>query len=205
MPKTIFIDDSFRLSKISPVFRNIFKSALPFLETRQNVIHTYIVHQYAHILLKREQGVPGIILPACILHDVGWSVIPETEQLKAFKPGVRDEQLRRKHETAGAAIAADILEALDYQDGVIKRIVSIIDGHDTSREARSQEDAVVKDADKLWRYSAAGFRIDVERFEVHPRHHIEYLQENVNEWFLTREGRDVAAQETHQRKLAYGF
>jgi HD superfamily phosphodiesterase len=205
MPQTIFIDDSFEISKIDPVFRSIFRSALPFLETRKNLIHTFIVYQYAHVLLKHEHGAPEIILPACILHDVGWSVIPEMDQLKAFKPGVRDETLRKRHETAGATIAAEILAALDYQDGLIKKIVSIIDGHDTSRKARSQEDAVAKDADKLWRFSAAGFRIDVERFEIRPRRHIDYLQEHIDEWFLTGEGRAIAIHEVHQRKLAYGL
>lgn len=205
MPQTIFIDDSFQISKIDPAFQNIFRSALPFLETRKNLIHTFIVYQYAKVLLKREHGAPEIVLPACILHDVGWSVIPELDQLKAFKPGVRDENIRRRHETAGASIAAEILAKLDYQDALIRKIISIIDGHDTSRKARSQEDAVAKDADKLWRYSAAGFRIDVERFEAQPQSHIDYLAQRVDEWFLTREGRAIAIHEFHQRKLAHGL
>ncbi|GAB6909088.1 hypothetical protein JCM12296A_49290 [Desulfosarcina cetonica] len=204
MLQTISIDEKFQLAKIDPAFRDIFKSALPFLETRKNLIHTYIVYQYATALLKCAQGAPEVIMPACILHDVGWSAIPVSDQLKAFKPGKRDESLRRKHETEGVAIARDILAALGFQDARINQIVSIIDGHDTTQAARSPEDAVVKDADKLWRYSKVGFHIDIERFEFPPKRHFDYLVGHLDKWFLTREGRTIAIHEAHQRELAYG-
>lgn len=202
MPDNIPIDDTFQLSKIEPCFQNMFKSALPFLQTRKNLIHTFIVYQYATILLKYEPGASEIVIPACILHDVGWSAIPEADQLKAFKPGKRDDNLRRKHETEGVVIAIEIMAALDYPDACINRILSIIDGHDTTPGARSLEDAVVKDADKLWRYSAVGFGIDVERFEFQPRHHADYLTDQINKWFLTRTGRTFAIHEIQKRKQA---
>jgi HD superfamily phosphodiesterase len=200
-----FIDETFRLSKIDPAFRDVFKSALPYLETRKNLIHTFIVYQYANVLLKHEPGAPEIIVPACILHDVGWSAILESDQLKAFKPGKRDEDLKRRHETEGVVIAIDIMAALDYSNARISKIVSIIDGHDTTRGARSPEDAVVKDADKLWRYSKVGVRIDIERFEFPPERHLDHLLNHIDKWFLTRGGRHIAIHEIQKRKSDHGL
>jgi HD superfamily phosphodiesterase len=199
------IDYDFQLEKIDRNFRNLFRSALPFLDTRNNVIHTYIVYQYARALVKAEPCDSGIVIAAAILHDVGWSRIPESEQLNAFGPTVRDQSLRRKHEVEGVLIANRILNSLKHDTGSIREILAIIDGHDTIEEARTAEDAIVKDADKLWRFSEAGLRIDVERFQAQPGPYLEYLSERMDRWFLTREGRRIVMQELRLRELEYGM
>jgi HD superfamily phosphodiesterase len=165
MLPTYSIDEIFELRKIEIPFQNIFEMAMPFLKTRLNLPHTYIVYQYAQLLLEEEGGSREITLPACILHDVGWSTIPEDKQLTAFGPNGNDMVLRRKHEVEGAAIAKQILRTLRYDETLIPQILKIIDGHDTTRHARSPEDAITKDSDKLFRLSALGFRIDAERFQ----------------------------------------
>lgn len=197
------IDNEFQLGKIDPDFRNLFRSALPFLDTRKNVIHTYIVYQYACALVKVEPCDPEIVIAGAILHDVGWSRVPESEQLKGFGPKVRDETLRRRHEIEGVAIADTILKNFKYKDDSIGTILKIIDGHDTIVTARSTEDALVKDADKLWRFSETGFHIDVERFESQPLPHLEYLVGKIDAWFLSQEGRRIALEEANLRKLEY--
>lgn len=203
MLKDVGIDNNFRIGKIDPNFRNLFGSALPFLNTRSNVIHTYIVYQYALAILKQERCDSEIVIAACILHDVGWSAIPESEQLKGFGPKIRDEKVRRKHEVEGVLIANKILKNLKYGEGLIEVILNIIDGHDTTESARSAEDAIVKDSDKLWRYSEIGFSIDVKRFKVQPLSHLKDISDSVDRWFLTHEGRRLAIHEANLRKLEY--
>jgi hypothetical protein len=56
MSLTYSIDENFDLAKIEPRFQNIFELAIPFLQTRLNLPHTYIVYQYAQLLLKEEGG-----------------------------------------------------------------------------------------------------------------------------------------------------
>ena len=201
MTQRVLIDTEFDLEKIDPSNRDIFKSALPFLETRDNTTHTFIVYQYAQALLRQQKGSPGIVLPACILHDVGWSTIPEKDQLRAFGPVVEDKSLCRKHEIDGMAIAKKILFALKYEQNLIQKILNIIDGHDTIQQARSPEDAIVKDADKLWRFSKVGFRIDSQRFKIKPSSYLEYLQTAVENCFLTEQGKKIATADLHLRKL----
>ena len=71
------IDTSFDLKKIAPEFRKIFELSLPFLKTRHNEVHTFIVYQYALLLLEKEK---------------------ETTQYKRFTEFPRDwgKQIRQK-------------------------------------------------------------------------------------------------------------
>lgn len=203
MLKNVVTDNDFRIGKIDTNFRNLFESALPFLNTRCNVIHTYIVYQYALAILEQEQCSSEIVIPACILHDVGWSRITESEQLKGFGPKICDEKIWRKHEVEGVLIAKKILKDLKYRESLIEVILNIIDGHDTIEFARSTEDAIVKDSDKLWRYSKTGFNIDVKRFKVRPLSHLKHISDKIDRWFLTQEGRRLAYHEANLRKLEY--
>jgi len=199
MLPTYSIDETFELQKIEAPFQTIFERAIPFLKTRLNLPHTYIVYQYAQILLRQEGGSREITLPACILHDVGWSTIPEDKQLTAFGPNGNDMVLRRKHEVEGAAIANRILRMLRYDETLIPEILKIIDGHDTTRHARSPEDAIAKDSDKLFRVSPLGFRIDAERFQEDLKDRVTYLRERMDTWFLTETGKALAVHELQTR------
>lgn len=199
MLPTYSIDKIFELRKIETPFQKIFERAIPFLKTRLNLPHTYIVYQYAQLLLQEEGGSREITLPACILHDVGWSTIPEDKQLTAFGPNGNDMVLRRKHEVEGAVIANQILKTLTYDEALIPEILKIIDGHDTTRHARSSEDAITKDSDKLFRLSPLGFRIDAERFQEDLKDRVKYLRERIDAWFLTETGREMAIHELQMR------
>ena len=196
----LVIDTDFHLENIESNYQQLFRRALPFLETRKNKIHTYIAYQYALALLKHEPGEPEIAVPACILHDVGWSAVPEKDQLKAFGPNGKDKIIKRKHEVEGRVIAREILRDLDYEPHRVDSILNIIDGHDTTLHAKSPEDAIVKDADKLWRFSDVGFLIDIQRFESPPLPYFKYLQKAIGEWFLTETGRQIAGIELQMRE-----
>ena len=203
MVPTYSIDENFDLRKIEADYQRIFELAIPFLKTRLNLPHTYIVYQYATLLLEQEPGSREIIIPACILHDVGWSCIPEAQQLRAFGPNITDPEARRRHEVEGSLIARWILSQLGYNGTSVERIVAIIDGHDTTTHARSPEDAVTKDADKLFRLCAAGFRIDCERFQVYPHEYWPNLLKRSSNWFLTSTGRELAAYEARCREQEF--
>lgn len=199
MPLTYSIDEIFDLKKIDAPHQRVFELAVPFLKTRFNLPHTYIVYQYAQLLLATEGGSREIIVPACILHDVGWSTIPENQQLRAFGPNIKDPEARRKHEVEGVSIARQILAQAGCNGSLVEKIVEIIDGHDTTANARSLEDAVTKDSDKLFRLSALGFRIDAERFQEDLPTRVGYLREKVDAWFLTETGRELAIHELQMR------
>lgn len=193
------IDEVFELEKIDTPYQRIFELAIPFLETRLNLPHTYIVYQYANLLLDGEGGSQEIVIPACILHDVGWSTIPEDQQIKAYGPNMTDPEAKRKHEVEGASIARRILSQVGWNGSLVDKIAEIIDGHDTTLHARSLEDAITKDSDKLFRLSACGVRIDCERFNADPKEYWPFLLKRSRNWFLTPTGKKLAAQEALER------
>lgn len=180
-------------------YEKIWFLARPYLDTRMNDLHTRISAGFARTLIEREGGSEDIILPAILLHDVGWKRVPEEFHLKAFGPKASAPEWQRVHEQEGAAIAREILQQIAYEEDKIKEIVRIIDGHDTRKEPLSLNDRIVKDADKLWRYSREGFVIDIERFEETFEQGIKRLQSSLERWFFTESAKELARQELSHR------
>lgn len=165
--------------------REVYSLARPFLNTRHNDIHTVISYGYALRLLRDEGGDRETVIPAILLHDVGWSSVPEHLQLTAFGPNPTNPALNRVHEVEGARLARDILRQATYDEQKIEEIAEIIVGHDSRLEALSLNDMVVKDADKLYRFSRWGFAIDVKRFRRDPVVHLQWLGQQIDRWFFT--------------------
>ena len=144
----------------------IWQRAHPYLQTRKNDTHTLYCYYFAQQLVTIHRDADAeIVLPAILLHDVGWSTVPKDKQLLSFGPHMCYPELRRRHEQEGARIAREILTALGHEPAHITEIATIIDGHDTRKEALSLNDALVKDADKLWRYTPFGLDTISEWFD----------------------------------------
>jgi HD superfamily phosphodiesterase len=180
-------------------YKELWRLAEPYLNTRANDIHTPISVEYAYELLRREGGDEGIVIPAMILHDVGWKMVPEERQLEAFGPNATCPELNRIHETEGARIAAGILRQAGYDEARIREITEIVEGHDSRKRAISLNDKLVKDADKLCRYSWQGFWIDRLRFGQTVEQGVKRLNATLREWFFTDSAKEIAAQELEER------
>ena len=185
---------------IRPIYQKIFEKAKPFLRTRKNLIHTQIALGYALKLLKSEKGDEEVVIPAIILHDVGWSVVPEHLHLTAFGPNPTNPKLTRVHEVEGAKIAKAILKKFNYPPRKIREICQIIQGHDSRKRPLSWNDRIVKDSDKLWRYSRRGVTIDLRRFRISPQEYLVYLEAVIGDWFLTPMATEIAKKEISLRK-----
>jgi len=112
------------------------------------------------------------VIPAVLLHDVGWKTVPEEPQLKAFGPGRNDHEINRIHEVEGAKIARELLQQAGFDHSLVDQITEIILGHDSRQEAISHNDAMVKDSDELWRFSRDAIRVDPRRFRVDSVTHV---------------------------------
>lgn len=137
----------------------IWGKAKEFLKTRDNDAHSLYAYGIARALLSQiPQANEHIVLPAILLHDIGWSTVDERESLEAITPGKDGsrEHLVFQHEKEGARIAREILESIGIAESEIAEIVAIIDGHDTRLTALNINDAIVKDSDKIWRVTPHG-------------------------------------------------
>ena len=176
------------------VYEKIYALAKTYLHTRKNDIHVEISLDFATRLLEVEPGDPEVVIPAIICHDVGWIEVPEDMQLKAFGPTF-DPDLRRVHEVEGVRLAAGILDRVRYDPDKSAEILDIIDGHDSRPHAISDSDRIVKDADKLFRFTATGLQIDSERFRVPWDAYLKWIAEQIDSWFLTESGKQLARTE----------
>ncbi|KAB7727632.1 HD domain-containing protein [Rudanella paleaurantiibacter] len=167
--------------------------ARPHLNVRNNDEHTLFSFLYAKTLCETYPDADaGLVLPAILLHDTGWSKIPPDKILHAFGPNNKYPELTRQHELESLDIAMPVLTQLGYADEAVEQILNLIDGHDTTKHARSLNDAIHKDADKLWRYTPHGNRIIGEWFEIGPAQVLDILENFVLPGFLTDEGRRLA-------------
>ena len=186
------------------VVEKIYQRARSYLNTRRNDVHVDISLQFARELLKAEGGDEDIVIPAIILHDVGWKKVPESLHLKAFGPRATSPELNRMHEEQSVQIAGVILSEVQYDQDKISEILNIIDGHDSRRKAISLNDQIVKDADKLFRYSRKGFEIDNKRFEETVAKGLSRLRKYVDRWFYTQTAYRIAKDELGKREREAG-
>ncbi len=186
----------------SEFIARLFEKAAPYLAVRGDVDHTRVSHDYALTLMCHDGGDRSIVEPAVILHDVGWSVL-EPEVISAafgvLAKGKEADRLNRVHEVEGAVIAQDILLSFDYDRGLIEKIAAIISRHDSGENSESHEEGLVKDADKLWRFSSAGFWHETERQHLKPTILLDFLELRYKGWFFSSAALTLAEKELLRR------
>jgi HD domain-containing protein len=186
----------------SKFISRLFQEAEPYLAARDDTLHINVSHQYSLILMKHEGGNEKIVEPAIILHDVGWSSLKPKQIEAAYgvrTEGVEADRLNRIHELEGASIARHILRSFNYESYLIDEIASIIQRHDSGNQVDSLEEEIVKDADKLWRFSKIGFLKEIERQDLNPGELRQYLFERYQGWFYTSSALTLAKGELEER------
>lgn len=171
----------------------MWNAALPYLDVRNNDEHTLVAYGLAKALLELiPEADENIVLPAILLHDVGWKKIDPDLLLLAIGKNPTRKDLVRDHEVYGVEIARDIIASHGNSDIDVEAILAIIDGHDTNKTALSINDAIVKDADKGWRATAHGMRIIRGWYDISVMEYVETLEAVSLPFMLTDAGRAMA-------------
>jgi HD superfamily phosphodiesterase len=177
------------------VYDRIYELAEPFWQTRSNELHVPASYELAKRLLDAlPEADPAIVLPAILLHDTGYSAVPEDDHLRGLAGGPVDwdPDITRLHEIEGARIAGEILAAVGYDPDRTRTIQEIVDGHDSRTEALGLDDAIVKDADKLWRFTEAGVLVGSGWTDHSPEDFRAWLAGRIDQWLFTEPGRRLA-------------
>ena len=178
---------------LSPRDLALWADARPYLDVRNNDEHTLVAYGVARMLLKElPEARESVVLPAILLHDVGWKKVPQDLLLEAIGRNPSRPDLVRDHELYGVEIAREILERHQPEGVDIDAVLAIIDGHDTTRPARNLEDAVVKDADKGWRTTPHGMRTIRGWYGWSVEEYLDMVTEVSNPGLLTAPGRAMA-------------
>ena len=185
------------------LFELIIENATTYYPDETNLTHMKNALGLARRLIEIEGGDEVIIIPAVILHDTGWHIFSPEDEVRARKPSVQLDNiiLNHEHEAEGARIAENILSKLDYPVADKKMIVRIILGHDTRVKPISMADMIVKDADRLSRYTPECFDLFRVKLGYSKAQFLELLNANTEKWFYTDSAKLLARRYLLEKKL----
>lgn len=171
----------------------LWHEAKNYLDVRSNDVHTLISYRLARALCaEHAEADESIVLPAILLHDVGWKRIDPDLLTAAIGPKPTRPDLVREHEKHGVEVAGDILRRQRPAGVDIDAVLAIIDRHDTLKTATSLNDAMVKDADKAWRFTPHGVATIAGWFGSPADETMAMLEDFVMPSMLTDAGRHMA-------------
>jgi hypothetical protein len=165
----------------------IWAAVVPETRARSNDIHLPISLAYAERLCAAyPEADPLVVRVAILLHDIGWGRVDEERMFsEGFSGDWRRAAIRFEHEKQGCLVAREVLPGLGYDEDFVDAVTAIIDGHDTRKEARSLEDALVRDADRLWRFDHAGIALASGWFRLDPATYCDRLAAEIVPELLT--------------------
>ena len=176
----------------------LWRAAEPFTRVRANDVHLPLSVHYAELLLDEHPEADALVTRiAILLHDTGWARVDEEKIMsEGFQTADwQQSDIRIQHEIEGCNIAREILPGLGYDDVLIGRVTAIIDGHDTRVEHYSIEDALVRDADRLWRFAPTGLAFSALWFDQTPNQIRAKLESDIYPQLVTEAARRIAQAE----------
>ncbi|MEO8262680.1 MAG: HD domain-containing protein [Pseudolysinimonas sp.] len=155
--------------------------------TRSNDIHLPLSFAFAERLCDSYPDADAtLVRVAILLHDTGWARVDADKIIsEGFRGDWRKADIRFEHERHGCDIARERLPALGFAPDFIDRVTTIIDGHDTRPDALSLEDQLVRDADRLWRFTVTGIALASGWFGLTPAEYVRRLRSDIIPELLT--------------------
>lgn len=177
-----------------PGYANLWKAVVPETRARGNDVHLPISLAFASRLCDAYPHADReLVMVTVLLHDTGWAHVDETRIIsEGFGENWRSASIRFEHEVEGCKVARRVLPPLGYDEGFINRTCEIIDGHDTRPVAFSVEDALVRDADRLWRFDQAGIALASSWFGLDPAAYADRLTTEIIPELITAAAVEMA-------------
>jgi len=181
---------------MSREINKIWRLATPYLKkgVRKNfIIHTLAVVRAVKLILNKEKVDSEILLPAAILHDVGWSKVPKYLQ----KSNNKKEQIiaLKLHLKYSPAIIKKILVKLHYNKDNIKKVIDIVASH-KFKNPKNINKRILIDADNLSEAFKKSFENDL-KFYLQTRQQLyNYRKKNK---FYTKTAKDIFIKEINNR------
>jgi hypothetical protein len=185
---------------LDPIWRGV----VPETRARGNDIHLPVSLAYAERLCDAHPDADRLLVRISIqLHDTGWGRVDESRIIsEGFSGDWRKAAIRFEHEKQGCIIAREVLPPLGYGEAFVDAVCAIIDGHDTRPEAYSLEDALVRDADRLWRFDHAGIALASGWFRLDPAAYTDRLEAEIVPELITAAAIEMATADlTRSRAL----
>jgi uncharacterized protein len=133
-------------------YQTIWELAIPYLKQgsmKDFIVHTKHVVKSMELLIEKEGGEERILIPAAILHDVGFSKIDKG--LQCSKDLKEKREAQRQHLVLAKDIIQEILGESGYNQNDIDRIIGIVEVH-KFHDPEDKEKQLLIDADNYRMY-----------------------------------------------------
>ena len=187
---------------VNAIEKRIWALALPHLRKgvrKDFVLHTKAVSRALKLLLRREKGDEDILIPAAILHDVGWSTVPV--YLQKAKDEKRVKEAMHRHLEDSVPIIKDILAAVSFDKKRTNKVIEIVLAH-KFRSPRNIDKRLLIDADTLSDVFKEPFYTDAKQYNVDPDDFYQIRKKNT---FYTQTARDIFRRELKKRAREIGI
>ena len=196
-------------------FDTLWQTCKPYLENGRviDLIHTRISTDLAWRLLREgAKGDEDIVIPAVMLHDIGYSQIDDKDVYKktTFPDKANsqyDVHVKELHLTEGAKFAEVILKELNYPGHLIPLIAEIVRTHEDLQGNKPDQSnmnrVIVSDADKLHRYTSYNITSAMALHGKGKKDAFEFMYNNIDNWLCLDISKRIAIEEL--RKLPYEF
>lgn len=182
------------------IFEEILELALPYLNQgimKDFVIHTKGVVKAMELLLEHEDGDEDILIPAAILHDVGWFNVPsELQKSNNQSDKIEATHLHLKH---GLPIIEKILTKVGYNKMQIEKVINIVAAH-KFQDTKELDKQLLIDADALSDAFREQFYSDVKSYKTTHQKNYEFRKKNK---FYTKTAEKLFNIELEKRKKEY--
>ena len=192
------------LATDSSPYDPVWRAAEPYMRARKNDVHIPLSFAWAQRLLEHyPEADRDVCSLAILLHDIGWySIDMDLIISEGFRgDNFLQSDVRYLHETEGVRLGTEVLKETGWSDDVIAAVCEIIDGHDTRPDPHHLNDRVVRDADKLWRYSVTGVSVVCDWMDMTPGQYADRLVGQVHK-LETEQGLAMAKAELEITRTA---
>ena len=160
------------------IYSKMWELAKPYYKKGRpmDINHIEWMMQDSLLVCEKENLDDSLLLPLVILHDVGYAKVPKNNPFKL--------DMRKAHMKAGADIASDILQKLDYPKDKTEKIVYFVSIHDNwaFEENEFYKNNLIlgtfNDLDYMWMATPKGFPSLMKITKKNHQEMLEYLENN---------------------------
>ena len=182
------------------IYEQIWDLAMPYLREgvmKDFVLHTQGVVKAMELILQDEEGNEDILIPAAILHDIGWSKVPA--DLQKSKDDTDRKKALELHLEYASPIIEEVLTKVNYDQDQIQRVIEIVKAHKFQDPSEFEKQLLI-DADAVADVFKEQFDSDVKSYETTPAKLYEFRKQNK---FYTATARKIFNRELEERRREF--
>lgn len=140
------------------------------------VLHSRMVVRAMQDILQSENEDPEIMIPAAMLHDIGWSKV--SDQIVNLKTDAEKKEAEIAHIELAADLISEILGCLEYKQSEIEEITRVVQSHKSKTPGGDKRIECIVDADNLSDSYRESFYSDVKSYNTTPQNNFDFRSKN---------------------------